>query len=265
MVTNTRRRLFFDIETAPNIGFFWKSGYKLSVSYDNIIQERAIICICWKWEGQKRVYSLKWNGSFDDKSMIEEFLPVLNSADEVVGHNGDRFDVKWLRTRAIKHDIPMMPNILTIDTLKQARSKFYFNSNRLDYIAQYLGLGKKHAHGGFDLWKDIVLAGELAKMFNHQPVQTPIQAMKVMVDYCKQDVLLLEAIWERFNSYVEATTSVAEYPSQCPECGSDETYVNKRYATKAGSKRLHFKCRACGKPSTIAASRFDKDKASIVR
>ena len=53
------KRLFYDIETSPNIGFFWGAGYKVNISHDNIIKERAIICICYKWEGQDTVHSIE--------------------------------------------------------------------------------------------------------------------------------------------------------------------------------------------------------------
>jgi len=59
MLKSKRKRLFFDIETSPNVGFFWSAGYKLNVTADSIIQERAIICICYKWEDEKEVYHLQ--------------------------------------------------------------------------------------------------------------------------------------------------------------------------------------------------------------
>ena len=46
-----RKRLFFDIETSPNIGFFWSSGYKINIPFENILKERAIICIAYKYQG----------------------------------------------------------------------------------------------------------------------------------------------------------------------------------------------------------------------
>jgi hypothetical protein len=39
----TPKRLFFDIETSPNIGLFWSAGFKLNIAPENIIKERAII------------------------------------------------------------------------------------------------------------------------------------------------------------------------------------------------------------------------------
>ena len=69
-----RRRLFFDIETSPNIGLFWESGYKKTIDYSNIIKERAIICICYKWEDDKQVHSLHWDSKQCDKSMLQKFI-----------------------------------------------------------------------------------------------------------------------------------------------------------------------------------------------
>jgi len=93
------KRLFFDIEVSPNIGLFWQSGYKLNIGHDSIIKERAIICICYKWENQKTVHSLKWDEKQNDKQILKQFIKIIDSADEVVGHNGDNFDIKWIRTR----------------------------------------------------------------------------------------------------------------------------------------------------------------------
>ncbi len=119
-----RRRLFFDIETSPNIGLFWEAGYKKNIDYSNIIKERAIICICYKWEDEKEVGWLTWDAKQCDKKMLERFVKIANTADELVGHNGDKFDLAWIRTRCLYHGIEMFPNYTTIDTLKVARSKF---------------------------------------------------------------------------------------------------------------------------------------------
>ena len=99
------KRLFFDIETSPNIVFSWNIGRDISIDYENILNERAIICICYKWENDKKIHHLTWNKG-DDKKMIQEFARIIDSADEVIGHNSDRFDVKWVRTRALFHKIP---------------------------------------------------------------------------------------------------------------------------------------------------------------
>ncbi|MFO0004689.1 MAG: hypothetical protein ACK559_26520, partial [bacterium] len=93
-----RKRLFFDIETSPNLGLFWEAGFKKNIDYSNIIKERAIICICWKWEDDKEIGSVHWDNKQCDKSLLQKFIKVANEADELVGHNGDRFDLAWIRT-----------------------------------------------------------------------------------------------------------------------------------------------------------------------
>lgn len=229
-----RRRLYFDCEVSPNIGFFWQPGHKISINYDNIIKERAIICICYKWEGEKKIHSLTWNKG-DDKKMLQAFIKVANQASELVGHNSDRFDITWVRTRCLFHSIPVMPNYTSIDTLKAARSKFRFNSNRLDYIGKFLGVGQK-IHTGFDLWKTIVLDNNT-------------KAMNKMVKYCKQDVKLLEDIFGKLNNYLPPKTHYGER-GNCPECGSDNLINGKARISATGIKRMQYQCGDCGKYST---------------
>jgi uncharacterized protein YprB with RNaseH-like and TPR domain len=237
-----KKRLFFDIETSPNIGFFWQSGYKLNVPYSNIIKERAIICICYKWEDESKVYSLNWDENQDDKTMLEAFMAVANEAHEMVGHNGDRFDLPWIRTRCLFHRIPTFPTYVTIDTLKQARSKFRFNSNRLDYIANYLGVGGK-TETGFDLWKDIVLKNDKT-------------ALKKMIEYCKNDVNILEKVYQALANYVPHRTHFGallnDEKCSCPECGSTDLRFSQKRYTASGLARIQLQCNKCHKYHTVS-------------
>ena len=242
-----RKRLFFDIETSPNIGFFWQAGYEIDVDAYNIITERAIICICWKWEDEKKVHSLSWDKNQDDKKMLQEFVKVMDTADEVIGHNGDRFDIKWVRTRAIFHKIDFPPKIISIDTLKNCRSLFRMNSNKLNYVAKYLGIGKKIETGGFDLWRKIILDKDK-------------QSLEKMIKYCKNDVILLEKLWDRLNPYVAPKTHIGNWTNECPECGSDNIKKSKTIKLASGYVRCQMKCSNCGKYHTLPPSKLIKVK-----
>jgi len=240
MLKTKRRRLYFDCEVSANVGLFWQSGYKLQIGTENIIKERAIICICYKWEDDNDVYYLQWDSKQDDKKLLQEFINVANTADELVGHNGDKFDLAWIRTRCLFHNIQMFPTYNTIDTLKVARSKFRFNSNRLDYIGKFLGLGQKN-HTNFDLWKDIML-------------KNCKKAMNTMIDYCIQDVVLLEKVHKALNNHIPSKTHYGVIFGQdrgsCPECGSDDIVINKRRTTASGVKKIQFICKTCFKMHT---------------
>jgi DNA polymerase elongation subunit (family B) len=237
MTTTKRKRLYFDIEVSANVGLFWQSGYKLQIGTENIIKERAIICICYKWEEGKDVYYLHWDRKQDDKKLLQEFIQVANEADELVGHNGDKFDLAWIRTRCLLHRIEMFPQYNTIDTLKIARSKFRFNSNRLDYIGKFLGLGQK-IHTDFNLWKDIMLNNDKL-------------ALDKMIDYCIQDVVLLEKVHKELNNHIPAKTHYGvifgEGRGSCPECGSDDLVKSNKRVTASGLVKIQYKCKTCNK------------------
>lgn len=235
-----RKRLFFDIETSPNIGMFWQAGYKQRIDYSNIIKERAIICICYKWEDEKEVYSLTWDKKQSDKAMLQKFIEVANVATEMVGHNGDKFDLAWIRTRCLFHGIDMFPKYQTIDTLKVSRSKFRFNSNRLNYIADYLGIGQK-IKTEFDLWKTILLDNNG-------------KSLDEMVKYCKKDVVLLERVFKKLSGHIESKVHYGVLFGQdrgsCPECGSSDLLKIKSRTTATGLKKIQYQCNTCHKYHT---------------
>lgn len=238
----SKRRLFFDIETSFNIGWFWRPGKQL-VRSTQIIHERAIICICWKWEGEDKVHHLTWDKKQCDKRMLKKFMKEVHKAHEIIAHNGDNFDLKWLRTRCLKHRIPTFPDYVSLDTLKLAKSTFNFNSNSLNYIAQFLEVGEKMETGGIKLWEDII--------FHKCP-----DAMEKMVEYCETDVEVLENVYQELKNYSKhkynyATTSGGE-KFQCPECGSCNVGISKTTTTAAGTIRRHLKCRDCSRHYTVS-------------
>lgn len=239
------KRLYFDIETSPCLGWFWRPSHNMSLDYNNIIENAKIICICYKWADSKRVHWLTWDKKQSDKKMLQDFVKVLDLADEIVGHNSDKFDIKWIRTRCLINDVEMMPKYQTLDTLKDARNGFNFPSNRLDSIGRYTGVGKKIKTTGelwFDVWRK-----------NCQ------KSLRAMVKYCKQDVLLLEGVHKKLNKHTEHKTNFNKlnegYNWACPECCSEDVKFHK---TRAGKKTLSFEfmCYKCRKYYTLKEKAF---------
>lgn len=238
------KRLYFDVETSPNVILDFACGYNKHVGYNQIIDERKVICICYKWEGQKKVYHLAWDKNKCDKKAIKSFLGVLRSADEIIAHNGDRFDIKWLRGRCFIHGLDMMPAYNTVDTLKEARKQFNLNSNRLDYLSKITG-GTGKIQTNWDMWVKITLE-------NHRP------SLNAMIKYCKVDVLELERVHQKMKPYIKPKTGIerAMY-NYCPECGGDTT-IDKRRILASGTRMVQLKCRECGKYHTINEKKLNK-------
>jgi len=238
----TPKRLFFDIETSPNIVYSWRIGYKINLMPHSIIEERKIICISYSWEGDKKKQSFTWDKNKCDKQMLIDFIKVLNQADEVIAHNGDRFDVPWLRGRCIYHGIDMMPQITTLDTLKKVKGKmgFNFNSNRLDYIARFLGVGKK-IKTDWELWVGCMDGDS--------------KSLKEMVKYCEMDVQVLKDVYKKLQPYIKVNTHHGRLNGgekfSCPNCESTHVHCNKTRYTAAGTEKKEMKCRDCGTHYTI--------------
>lgn len=228
--------MFWDIETSPNVVYSWRVGRNISLSTDNIVKERKIICICWKWEDEDCTYSLDWGKEQDDKLILEEFGEELNKASVAIAHNGDHFDVKWVKARNMYHGLPPITNVSTIDTLKMMRQNFNFNSNRLDYLGGILDVGRKIDTGGFSLWKRVMDGDK--------------KALKEMLDYCSQDVLLLEEFYQKIRPYVDSSPvhmGILNNDSRdaCPQCGSLDVIKHSIAVQKAG-KYQKWQCKNCG-------------------
>jgi hypothetical protein len=226
--------------------FSWRCGRKITLDHQNIIQERAIICACYKWEGEDEVHALTWNNG-NDRQLCEDLSLVLSEADELIAHNGDRFDIRWFNARCLIHHLPPQPMRKTVDTLRWARSSFYLNSNRLDYLGKLL-LGEGKIRTEFELWRNIVLANDQA-------------SMERMVEYCKKDVRLLERVWSRLRDYVPQETHAGVTDTHdprtrwtCAHCGSSNVATSKTRITKMGMVRREMKCGDCGRFYSIADS-----------
>ena len=230
-----KKRLFYDIETSYQIVSNWRCGFGINVLPNQIISYAKIICISWKWEGEEGVHCIDWGLKKQcDKKLIKKFVKELDRADESVGHNSDRFDLKWIRGRALVHDILMRPNYQTIDTLKVSKSLFNLPSHKLGEIAKYLGLDAKGDPGGLSTWDDIIQRKDS-------------EALERMKDYCNQDVVVLEQVYNKMKAYSKHKVNYAVLTGEdkfcCPECGTPLVGLSKTYTTSQGTIRHNMKCR----------------------
>lgn len=247
------KRLIFDIETSPNIGWFWSASWKTSIGTHQITEERKVIMISYKWEGESKVHRLVWDEDKDDTSMLQAFSKIMQSADEVVAHNGDRFDIPWLRTRCLMKRIPFPSYIKSLDTLKKAKSMFNFQSNRLDYIAKALGYGGKKDISP-EVWKTVVFSPVITAEYK--------EAILEMGEYCDYDVVLLETVFHRILSYIKPVSHVGisqgKKRHSCPMCGGEDIEYIGHTVTATGIVKRHLGCGTCTSDYIVPNSVFLK-------
>lgn len=252
------RILLWDIETSLQTAAIFQLAHNDYIHPSNLLSERYIICAAWKWEGEDKVHSVSVlddpkrysKNPSDDFYVVEKLHDVLSDADVIIHHNGDSFDKRYLDTRILIHDLPTLPPIPSIDTCKVAKSKLYFNSNKLDYIGKVLKVGQK-IHTTPGLWLR-VLGGES-------------KAIKEMLEYNKQDVLLLEKVYKKLRPYVSGHVNRELYGGiGCPRCGSKK--VQSRGYHKAITRTYRrWNCQKCsGWFRTLASEKGSSTKYVIL-
>lgn len=179
--------LVFDVETAPLQVLCW-GLWNQNISLEMVQKDSSILSWSAKWLGQKEVMYMDTRGQKDvrnDKRIVKELYKLLNEADIILTQNGDSFDVKVLNARLVYYDIDPPSSFESIDTLKIARKKFRFISNKLQYMTGNLCTENvKLSHKkfpGMSLWIECL--------------KDNIQAWKEMESYNKADVLSLEELY----------------------------------------------------------------------
>lgn len=236
------RILFFDIEVSPNLVFVWRLG-KQYVTMENVHKERKVTCICYKWGGEDKIHSLKMTmGLHDltkhddnaDAAMLAEFCEAYKQADLAVGHNAVKFDISLIRSRLVKYGLPDIAPIIVDDTYLASKG-IGFNSHKLDYLSQYLGIGKKAAHP-YQLWVDVMRGST--------------KALTDTVEYCKQDVRLLEKVYNKLLPYIQTKLNRAAFSENnkaCPSCGKESLVCRGQRITISRGIRQAKQCMNCGK------------------
>ena len=228
------KTLIFDLETTPNVSYTWHGKYEVDVI--EFIEEGYILSFAYKWLGEKSVHAYSVQDfKGNKKKLVEKLHELLDECDVAVAHNGANFDFKWANRAFIQHGMKPVSPYKEIDTLKIARSKFNFNSNKLNDLGKFLGLGEKIDTGGFGLWKKC-MAGDK-------------KAFSDMVRYNKQDVVLLEKILNKLVPFAPRTTSMSDTGMVCPSCGSTHLQYRGYTINKVNISR-RVQCQDCGRWST---------------
>jgi uncharacterized protein YprB with RNaseH-like and TPR domain len=232
-----RKILIYDIETTPLVSYTW------GLWEQNVIKVKEdwhLLSFAYKWVGDTNVtvkalpmYKGYLKNKNDDKALCEDLWKLFDEADVLVAHHGDSFDMKKSNARFIIHGMTPPSPYKTIDTKKVAKKYFKFESNKLDDLGKYLGLGEKLPTGGFDTWLGC-MAGDM-KMWAK------------MVKYNRQDVVLLEKVYLRMRDWMTNHPRTSDNPisSTCPNCNG--THLQRRGVTRNKVTTLQrLMCIDCG-------------------
>lgn len=232
--------LIYDIETLPNLGYFWDTYSDRAIPLGFILKPKSICTIAYKWYGEPETYVLVIDTPYDDKSVLEAFLPEWSKADYAVAHYS-RFDKPFIAARLMANGLPSLPPVNDICTYKLAKSHFgrSLNGNKLDHLGTILGVGNKNKTSA-DLWVGCA-AGDK-------------KALEEMAAYNKQDVELLADVFKAMLPYVKSKLNLNlmtdEPINRCKQCGGDHL-EQRGYEYTTVTMKHRYLCKDCGSWSTF--------------
>lgn len=149
--------------------------------------------------GEPRIFradelNKKWKTKrSDDSGTVSAIIEELGRYDILAAHNGLRFDLPFLRTRAARWGFPPLSSPKLIDPVLIARRNLKMSYNGLERIADFLGCNTKTKLSG-DLWVRASMDGDT-------------EAMDYIVEHCIQDCQMLEKIVDAVKGYCPAFNS----------------------------------------------------------
>ena len=230
--------LLFDVETSFYHFVGWGT-YKQYIQHYQITEHQYIISWAAKWlydeNVQSDVVTPKESKNRDDKRILKSIHKLLDEADIVVGHNGDRFDLRKLRWRFISQGMAPPSPFKIIDTLKVARREFFAPSYKQDFLTKYFKLENK-IQTDFQLWVDCE-AGIPEKL-------------EEMVEYNRHDVMGLEDLYLKIRPYIRnhPNLGVLMEDDICPTCGSKHLQETSSVYLTSANKFPVYKCEKCETP-----------------
>ena len=174
-VTDNSRIGYFDIET---------SGFKADWS--------IMLCYCILDEKTDKISSqtLNKNDKNFDERIVRQCVKDIQSYDLIIGFYSTRFDLPFIRTRALIHgiDFPGYGALLHKDVYYMVRNKFALSRNRLENACRNL-LGKTEKnHINPDIWLNALMKRDK-------------KSLDYITDHCQRDVRDLKKLYHKIEDF----------------------------------------------------------------
>jgi hypothetical protein len=231
--------LILDIETTPHLCWSW-GLWNQNIAPNQIEEPSRVLCFAAKWYGKRDII---FDRSVD---MLDHLHTMLSEADAVVHYNGSKFDIPRINTEFAKLGWEQPDPFKQIDMIKVVKKHFGFPSNRLDYVCQELGLGRKvETNNKMKLWLDCM---------DDDPA-----AWRTMKRYNVQDVKILEKLYDELKGWIHNHPNFGHYVDDsngvpvCTNCGS-RSVIRKGIETTRARVYRRYRCNDCSNPMRGATS-----------
>jgi DNA-directed RNA polymerase subunit RPC12/RpoP/DNA polymerase elongation subunit (family B) len=248
--------LYIDIETSPIMAMTW-GCFNQFISPKQIIHPSSILSYAAQWDSEKEVkFDSVHKSTF--KSMMQGLHDLLSEADIVVHYNGKKFDIPRINREFVKLRMGPPDRYAQIDMLQIVRGVGGFDTNKLEWVSQAIGIGAKIENAGWPLWIGC-MKGEKGWW-------------KKMETYNKQDTRLLQYLYHTYLPWIRTHPNVAIFESAegnavsaptCTNCGSTKL-IKKGKAKTRTQIYQRYKCTNCGTHVRGRSTMLDKETRSNI-
>lgn len=253
------RILILDVERLPGITrqYWWdradlKNRY---IHYEDVIRQPRTTIVCAKWYDSPEIIEMaEWNKG-GRKQFLKRVHGLMAKADIIVGHNVDNADVPWLfGDLFIEANLPPLPPLKTVDTLKVLRRQFKSGApfKSLDAFCQIVGIPSKSDRYDRAAMERAVTEKSLADR-------------ERLVAYCSGDVIATQGLYDFLRPYIPNHPAMfvdgKDKMTVCNRCGHDTEPIPKRYVANVLTYSMR-RCLSCRAYSRIS---IEPERMSIVR
>lgn len=235
--------LSFDLEIFPSVGMFYPPTWETGII--KTIDRSRLASFAYQWvnlsgsQPKAKARALSDTDTFkvdplNDALLIRELHKVMSEADILLGHNSDRFDVKYANYFFIQTGLGPLPPQKFIDTVKIAKKYFYYPNNKLDTISKENGHKGKTDKQVSDLWQKCYF-------------ESSVKAYRELKKYNIRDVEETTAVYMDMRPWMRNHPNIARISGEwdsCPRCGSYD-YRVKAYRTTNTSRYHQYFCNGC--------------------
>ena len=228
------KTILYDLETSRTAveGYGGRWDFKVV----KFTRQSELMCYAWKELGASKTHFVSRHDFKTYHEFVKSLRDLLHSADVTIAHNGGAFDDKMANKFFVLEGLTPPKPRKKVDTLREAKRWFRFESNKLDDLGDFLELGRKEKIGYSDLEDDFM---------SDNPSRKTIRLMK---KYNIQDVELLESIYLRMRPFMASHPNAGDMTQTngiCPKCGSNQ--LQKRgFNPKRSGKVQRYQCVDCG-------------------
>ena len=130
----------------------------------------------------------------EERKALGWFKGELEGCDKIVTWFGSGFDVPFLISRAALHrvDLSKLQETPMLDLFDWCKGHMLLSSFRLESVARFFGIQRSLEFHGGDVLTLFKLVG-----------RGDLEARKLIVEHCKEDLLLLKQVYERLKPQLE--------------------------------------------------------------